>query len=232
MLKNLMQIALSIVFVLFIFAGNAQCELLSFSTDVEAELQLWFWTRNRDRWITPPFRLTKGNSPMTTDLIDDAAHFLVIRIDGFEKRVGWISGKKLREVSAGKAISIDAVIAQEEKRETYTVNVISTEQVQGTRTVLRSVTEPEEQFYTVMVPFIEERNGLRSTICRPQRRTRTVMVTKQITEDVPYTYSVSVVKPETRIRQIKVRILKDIKLIATQPGGTTEVLEFTEKLED
>ena len=48
---------------------------------------------------------------------------------------------------------------------TVTVNVPVQEERQGTRTVCKTVSEPQEQTYTVMVPYTEERQGTR-TVCK------------------------------------------------------------------
>lgn len=61
-----------------------------------------------------------------------------------------------------------------------------TEERRGTRNVWRTVKEPREETYTVDVGGQKE------------IRTRTVEVSRQISEQIPYTYSVAVGKPEVR----------------------------------
>ena len=69
---------------------------------------------------------------------------------------------------------------------TPTVIVPVTEERQATRTVCRTVTEPKEETYTVEV------DGKKET------RTRTVDVQRQVSEQVPFTFTVTLGKPEVR----------------------------------
>lgn len=124
-------------------------------------------------------------------------HFLVIKnADGQSFHLG--DAQNFRELASKNHPNKDIPIALREVSRT------------GVRSVVRAVSEPTEQQYTVNVPHTEERHGTRRvyasskrsyvevpftynvTVNKPETRTRTVNVVRKVVDEVPYEYTVTV----------------------------------------
>lgn len=247
----MMRLAVNITVVLFTFLSCelTNGEILTFTTEVEKDLWLWFRPGSGEEWLKP-IHLSRQNAPKTTDVVNEEDHLLVIRMGNVDKRIGWVSGRKLSEQSKGRSIIIEAVSVVEVKLEGYTVLVPHTEQRTGTRQVNRVVCKTKEETYTVLVPRLEEREGVR-TVCRvvsepktepytvdvpytvviggrevvkyrQETRYRTLCTQRTIAEEQKYTYTIEVMVPETRTRTVNVNVTETEEVPYTYEVVTTK----------
>jgi WD40 repeat protein len=149
------------------------------AADVQAKTQVMAWDRNDHSRM---YSIPQNEYPFRSlDLSDDGRRLVLVS----EAEVA------IHDASAGNRlhvlpISLRTQAVMEAHEKTYTVMVPYQEQRNGTRRACKMVTETREEQYSVVV------NGQTET------RTRTVSVPKRVYEQVEFTYTITVCRPETR----------------------------------